>query len=688
MSLDRAPYGTWTSPITPDLVTQSGVGLAQPHCDGEWIYWLESRPAEKNRTRIVRIRHDRADGVGERGSAAASAPQDVTIGDMHVRTMVHEYGGGDYCVHRGVIYFSNFDDQRLYRLDTHEGIGHAARAHPITPEPPAPRAWRYADGAVSPDGRWIVCVRERHVQNREPYNELIVVSTSPGKQDAIRVLAEGHDFFAEPRFRADGGALAWISWDHPNMPWDGTDLRMAIFDPESGTVGTPVHVAGGRAESVVQPQWGPDGALYFTSDRSGWANLYRLVPSSGHGLPDPRTAQNVFETEAEFAGPLWMFGNANYALMNDGRIAAVFARDGLDHLGVLVPGQDAGEPMHLRRLAVPFTHYGRSTQLESDGHGQLVCVASSPTRPPHLVAIEVPGPDQVSPDSRSSANAVVPARHRTLRHSTDAHLPDAYFSKPESIEFPTEGGRTAHALFYPPTNPDYRAPDGERPPLIVKSHGGPTSATSAQLDLSLQYWTSRGFAFVDVNYGGSTGYGRAYRQRLNGQWGIVDTMDCINAARYLVKRRDADGQRLIVRGGSAGGYTTLCALVFHDVFAAGASYYGVTDLESLDEETHKFESRYNESLVGPYPEARDLYRERSPARHMHRISCPVIVFQGLEDKVVPPSQAEVVVSALREKGIPHEYVTFADEGHGFRQPENVKTSMEAELAFYRRTLGF
>ncbi len=626
-----APYGTWASPISAERVAEGGIRLTEPSVQGDTVTWRESRPAEGGRAVVVR-----ADPWTD--------ARDVTPEGFNVRDRVHEYGGGAYVVDGGTVFFVNFEDQRLYRQDP------GAEPVPITPEPPSPRAHRYADMSVAPDGRRLACVRERHEGEGLPLNEIVLVPADGSA--APRIVASGRDFFAYPRFAPDGSRLCWIAWDMPRMPWDGTELWVLDLDDDRGE---PRLVAGGPAESIFQPAWGPDGRLHFVSDRTGWWNLYREEPDGSQTALAPR--------EAEFGGPLWEFRYASYAFLSDGRIVCIWHDHGIHHLGVLDPA--SGE---LIELDLPYSCYD-PPYVDADGT-RVAFIASSPTEPPQVVTLDF------------ATRAV-----DVLRVSEDVGIDPAYLSVPEPIAFATEGG-TAYAYHYPPTNPDFVAPEGERPPLIVKSHGGPTAETVRELDLEIQYFTSRGFAVADVNYGGSTGYGRAYRERLYGHWGIVDVVDCISAARFLVERGDADPDRLVVEGGSAGGWTTLCALTFHDVFACGTSSYGVSDLEPFTTITHKFEFKYIDRLVGPWPEAAEIWRERSPVRHADRLRRPVLLLQGLEDAVVPPSQSEILVSALEANGVPHAYLTFEGEQHGFRKAERIVRSLQAELAFYGAILGF
>jgi dipeptidyl aminopeptidase/acylaminoacyl peptidase len=594
-----APYGSWRSPITADLLVEKVVRLGQLHVDGDDLYWLEGRPAERGRQVVVR--HGHGDAIPSEHGA---------------RTLVHEYGGGDYAVAGGRVVYANLADQRVYV----DGV-------PLTDDDGS----RFADFDVHPDGTRVACVRERHLDDGV-HNDVVVVSLREG---AVEVVADGRDFVSAPRWAPDG-RLAWLAWDHPNMPWDGTELFV------DGT-----QISGGTGESISQPRWAPDGALHWVSDRTGWWNLYR------EGEP-------LAPMEAEFTGPDWIFGQCTYGFLSDGRLVAAWHAPGGDRLGVL---EDDG----VRVVDTELTAFASLRPWR----GRVAAVAGSATREPAVVSLDV-------------ASGAVEVLRRSRERTVDA----GYISAPRPIEFPSEHGRTAYALFYPPRNQDFDGPPDERPPLVVRSHGGPTSSASAGLNLELQFWTSRGFAVVDVDYGGSTGYGRHYRRLLDGQWGVVDMEDCAAAARWLSEQGEVDPARLAIRGGSAGGYTTLCALTFRDEFAVGASYYGVADAEALATDTHKFESRYLDGLIGPYPTAQTSYRDRSPIHFADRLTAPLILFQGLEDKVVPPSQAEVMVEGLRRNGVLHAYVPFEGEQHGFRQAENIKRAAEAELWFYGRVLGF
>jgi len=622
------PYGSWKSPITSDLIVSETIGLGQIALDGEDVYWVEMRPAEGGRNVIVRRTPD-------------GRTTDVTPAPFNARTRVHEYGGGDFVVADGTVYFSNFTDQRLYRQDP------GAEPRPITPEADL----RYADGIIDRRRGRMICVREDHiVAGREAINTIVSLGLDGG--DSGQVLVSGNNFYSSPRLSPDGSRLAWLTWNHPNMPWDGTELWVAELKADS-SLGRTERVAGGVDESIFQPEWSPNGILYFVSDRTGWWNLYRWRD----GRVEP-----LVEMEAEFGMPQWVFGMTSYAFESANRIICAYTQQGTYRLASL--DTTAGK---LDLIETPYTQIWELRAVP----GRVVFGAGSPTEPGSIVQL-----------------GLATQQIEVLRRSSEIAIDAGYLSIPRAIEFPTEHGLTAHAFFYGPKNRDYIAPTSERPPLLVISHGGPTGATSSTLNLTIQYWTSRGIAVLDVNYGGSTGYGRVYRQRLNGQWGVVDVDDCVNGARYLVERGEVDGNRLAIRGGSAGGYTTLSALTFRDIFKAGASYFGISDLEALAKDTHKFESRYLDRLIGLYPEQRDLYKERSPIHFTHRLSCPMIIFQGLEDKVVPPNQAEKMFEAVRAKGLPVAYLPFEGEQHGFRRAENIKRALDAELYFYSKVFGF
>jgi dipeptidyl aminopeptidase/acylaminoacyl peptidase len=654
-------YGSWTTPITSELVVRAAAVLGAVAVDGDSVWWSELRPEEGGRTQVV---HKLGDGPAV----------DLLPAGFNARTAVHEYGGGAWWVRGHSLWFANWEDQRLYRL-----TGRAMPV-PVVPEPDAPRGDRWADGEVDASGRWIVVVREHHAgaSAAEVVNELVVLDGS-GELEP-RVLVSGPDFVSNPRLSPDGARMCWLQWSHPDMPWDGTELMVASVEwtATGPQLHSPVVVAGrphrapggtGDGESVFQPRWHPDGSLWFVSDRTGWGNLYRWVPDEAGGEVEPRV-----QMEAEIGVPQWVFGQSRYAFLDDGRVVFAYQSNGLDHLAVEAPDGSAGD-LDVRYTAI--------ASVEAVGDG-VVFIGASAVAEPAVVCV----PLLPAGDEAGGARAGAP---EIIRPPRDLGLDPSWFSVPEAIDFPTSGGRTAHALFYPPTNPDAagrEAGAGDRPPLLVFIHGGPTGAARPMLQLGIQYWTSRGFAVVDVNYGGSTGYGREYVRQLDDNWGIIDLDDCVAAARWLADQGRVDPDRLAIRGGSAGGYTTLAALAFRDTFAAGASHFGVADLEALATETHKFESRYLDGLIGPYPERRDLYVERSPIHHVEGIERPLIVLQGLEDEVVPPNQAEMIVDALRRKGVPVAYLTFEGEQHGFRQAANIRRALDAELSFYGQVFGF
>jgi dipeptidyl aminopeptidase/acylaminoacyl peptidase len=629
-----APYGSWRSPIGADMVSVASVGMTMTTIDRGVVWWLESRPAEEGRVVLVRCE-------------PGSEPVDASPDGFNVRTTVHEYGGGAALVDRGVAFCSNFEDQRLYRLDPGKG--------PVPITPASEGRERYADSRITPDGRWLLCVRERHPDPDDPagvVNELAAVSADGSVEP--RTIASGRDFYAAPRISPDGDRICWLEWDHPWMPWDGCELVVGDLG-EDGSIGHVRRVAGRAGEeSIFQPSWSPAGDLHFVSDRTGWWNLYRERDGRQEAL---------HPAEAEFGWPQWLFGSSTYGFLGDGRIGCLWGRDGVQHVGILDP--PTGE---LFDLDVPHTAMWPWLDAADD---LIAFAGGGPGIPDEVVLLDV-----------STGSTEV------LRSSAAADLDDPDISVPRQIAFPTEDGSTAFAHFYPPRNRDVVGPEDERPPLIVMSHGGPTAQATPRFSLEKQFWTSRGFAVVDVNYGGSTGFGRAYRERLNGTWGVVDTADCIAAPRWLASQGEVDGSRLLITGGSAGGYTTLCALTMHHVFAAGTSYFGLADLESFATGgTHKFESSYLTTLVGPYPEEAERYRARSPIHATDGISCPMLLLQGGQDRVVPPRQAEVMVEALRRKGLPYAYLLFEEEQHGFRNAEAIRRALEAELSFYAQVLG-
>ncbi|MEZ5236974.1 MAG: prolyl oligopeptidase family serine peptidase [Acidimicrobiales bacterium] len=646
----QAPYGSWSSPISAELIVSAAVGLGDVWVDGAHTWWSELRPTEAGRVELVR------DGV------------DLLGAPFSARTRVHEYGGGAWWLHGETVYFANWSDQRLHRLDPD---GTAPR--PITPEPAVPAGLRYADGRVSPDRRWIVCIREDHEAaaggtgvegggHAEPVNAVVALPAD-GSGPPV-VLHDAHDFVSSPRLSADGSWLTWVAWNHPNMPWDDTELWVARF-ADGAISDARCLIAASAGESIVQPEWGPDGNLYFCSDRSNWWNLYRFSCGRDEGpvgFPVPLTT-----LDSEIALPGWVFGRSRYGFDADGA-SVVFAHGGDEHLhlGVL--------ELATHRLTTIETGLAtfEALRVRTGPNGmEVVGVGAGFATEAAVLAISLPD-----------------GQLRRIRPPRVLDLPDGIVSTPEHISFPSVGGRQAHAWFYPPANPAFTAPAGELPPLVVLSHGGPTASANPSLSLSIQYWTSRGFAVVDVDYGGSTGYGRAYRKLLERAWGIVDVEDCCAAAEWLAAQGRCDAGRMVIRGGSAGGFTTLAALTFRSTFKAGASHYGIGDLAALVAETHKFEARYCDGLIGPYPADAAVYEARSPIHHTEGLDCPLILLQGSEDVIVPPSQSRAMAAALEAKGIPHAYLEFEGEQHGFRQAANIVKALESELSFYAQVFHF
>ena len=623
-----APFGSWNSPISADLITAGTVRVGQIVLDGNDIYWVEMRPSERGRNIIIKRSLD-----GEKA--------DMTSPEFNVRTRAHEYGGGAFIIKNETIYFVNDKDQRIYRQKPYK------KPEAITPDKP----YCFADLMVDETRGQLIAVLEDHSDpTKEAVSAIAAISLIEGNE--IKTLASGNDFYSSLCLSPDNKKLAWLCWNHPNMPWDGTKLFVADHDND-GSLRNLQKVAGGPDESIFQPQWSPDGILYFVSDKSNWWNICRWQDDE---------VQPVCERSAEFGVPQWIFGMSTFAFESSDKIICTFFEKSQWHIGAL--NVDSGS---LDIIETPFTEI---QQLRSDTN-KTVFIGGTPIITPAIVCL----------DSKTQEFEII-------HESSQVKVKTTYFSRPEIIEYQTGNNLPAHAYFYAPQNLDYDLPNDQLPPLIVRSHGGPTGSATTSLDLKIQFWTSRGFALLDVNYGGSTGYGREYRQRLNAQWGIMDVEDCINAAKYAVAKGWVDKNLVAIAGGSAGGFTTLCALTFHDFFKAGASYYGVSDLEALVKETHKFESHYLNKLIGAYPERRDLYLKRSPIHFTDQLSCPVILLQGLEDKVVPPNQAEMMVNALRKKGLPVAYITFEGEQHGFRQAKNIKKALEAELYFYSKIFGF
>lgn len=647
MDPESAPYGTWQSPITADMLASASRPLSFPGFAGEELWWVEGRTEESGRSTVMRRASD--------GSVHELLPA-----PWSARNRVHEYGGRPWVaapVAGGyTLVFTHWGDQRIYRLDPGATVPAV-----LTPRPDEPAGLRYSDLVVGPDGAEVWAVREQHHGDTITRHIVAVPidGSAAGDPSEIDELVSGSDFLAYPRPSADGRRLAWLAWDHPNMPWDAAELRVGEITSD-GTVEKWSTVFGGPGASAFQPEWAGPDALYVVGERTGWWNLYR-VPLDGDAEP-------LCERTQEFGAPLWMLGFATYAPLADGRLAVVHQRPDGAALGVLDP-----KKAELDDLELPYSAW--APLLASDGH-RVADVAGSTTSPQGIVLVD-PG------DHKSTAAEVV-------RWSTDPdELPEStYLPDVEPVTLTGPGDRDIHANVYPPKNPRFTAPDAERPPYVVIVHGGPTGQSDAILDLRKAYFTSRGIGIVDVNYGGSTGYGREYRERLREQWGIVDVEDCVAAVQSLVDSGAADGDRLAIRGGSAGGWTVLAAVTTTDTFACGASYFGVAELLTFAETTHDFESRYLDGLIGPLPATRDRYVERAPLSHVDDVRCPVLLLQGLEDAIVPPHQAELFREALERKGIPHAYLAFEGEQHGFRKAETIIESTEAELSFYGQVMGF
>jgi len=638
-----APYGSWHSPISVELVAGSAISISEAWAGLEDAYWLESRPAQGGRRTLLRRT---VDGV----------TRELTPEPFRVGNKVHEYGGGSFLTDGDVVVVSSHADGRLYLVDR-EGV---EAPQPLTPEGP----WRYADLRLDPRAPCLAAVRETHdaadpKDHRKVVNEIVALALD-GSDGPGRVLVSGPDFVSSPRFSPDGRWLAWLEWDLPFMPWDASRLRVALVR-EDGTLGDARTLAGGDGISVAQPEWSPSGVLHVVSDETGWWNLYAF-DGDGSGLPaGPKRA--VAPMAAEFAEPAWVFGDALYAFTPDGGILAAPRIDGRDRLVRI----DAAGTVH--EVETPFTEF---EALHVRGETAVV-IAAGPHDAAALLRLDARTGEPVGVLARALPTPLDPAV-----------LPEA-----EAITFPTAGGAAAHGLFFAPANAHAAAPEGEKPPLLVLIHGGPTGSAWSALSLDRAFFTSRGIAVVDVNYRGSDGFGRPYRDALNGGWGVVDVEDAVAAAQYLVARGDVDPARLAIRGGSAGGYTTMACLAFRpEVFAAGISLFGIADLELIHEDTHKFESRYEEQLVGPWDGDRTVWRERSPIHSLDRIAAPLLLLQGLDDRVVPPSQLDVVEAAFRQRGHPYVAIRFEGEGHGFRKAESRRAQLRAELGFLARVFGF
>ena len=626
-----AYYGAWESQISTESIVSDSINLGDVFVSDGNIFWQEMRPLEGGRYTIM---HQSEDG----------AKHEILPKSYNARTRVHEYGGGAFLVHKCEVYFSNFSDQQVYKTTLTDD-----EPSQVTHDP----TFRFADGVMDSKNARIIYVAERHDGKREPVNSLVSVNLANAGE--ITPITSGADFYSSPVISPDGKTLAWIQWNHPNMPWDSTELYIA--DLEENGIRDARKILG-QGESICHPVWSPSGVLHYVSDISGWWNIHKYENSVSH---------NLTPYEAEFAQAQWALGVRFYDFINDGQILCSYNELGFWKIGLLDT-----VTFELSDIdAIPgITEINRSGLKANKG--KALFAAGSPDTSYTLYLYQPEG---------------VPKLNK-VQESTRTEIESAHFSKPQPVKYMTSDEQECHAFYYPPLNVNYEAPESTRPPLIILSHGGPTGATSNTLNLGIQYWTNRGFAILDVNYRGSTGYGTNYRKALNGNWGISDVDDCVSGGKYLVSEGLVDPEKIAIKGGSAGGFTTLACLAFTDFFKAGASYYGVSDLTALAEETHKFESRYLDSMVGKYPEETQKYVERSPINHTDNLSCPVILFQGLEDKIVLPNQSQKMYSSLKSKGIPVSYLEFEGEQHGFRKSENIQKTLEAEFYFYSRVFGF
>lgn len=616
--MNKNQYGHWSSPITPELLTAQGIRISDPQSVGNRLYWLETRPQEKGRNVLV-CEHE-----GKR--------TDIFVAPLSVRTRAQEYGGSSYLATESCIFYVQDSDQRLYQYNIA-----TQKSHALTPD----GAFRYADFCIDNTRQRLLVVRENYTDNsHSPSADIIAIDL---KTFAIKTITQGADFYSNPRLSPDGNHLSYLQWFHPQMPWDGTECVLAQLN-ENGEVIHEKIIAGSRTESIFQPQWSSSGDLYFVSDRSDWWNIYHW---------DGEQAEAIYPLTAEFATPQWVFGMSTYGFLNNADIFCCYSQMGRWHLGVINTVTQQFTKIDSEFCDISAIHCRNNSAW---------FLAASATQGTQLYCF--------------NGNAI------STVSKNETSIPAEYIAHAQAIEFPTRDNETAHAFFYAPTNSRATPAPNSRPPLLVMCHGGPTGATETGLNLKIQFWTSRGFAVLDINYRGSTGYGREYRDRLKNNWGITDVIDACSGVDYLIAQEKIDSSKIAIRGSSAGGYTALAALTFSDTFKAGASLYGIGDLEALAKDTHKFEAHYLDSLVGAYPQEQETYRERSPIHHIEQLNCPVIFLQGLQDKVVPPSQAEAMVNALTSKGIYTEYITFAEEAHGFRQAQTIQRALEAELAFY------
>ena len=625
----QSQYGSWESIFTPEKIIEGGLRFNEIRIDNQDIYFLEGRPSESGRSVIIKHNKD-------------GTTTDIIPKKFNSRNAVHEYGGGSFTVKDEIVFFTNWEDQLIYKVS-------ADKITPITEPSDIPMGIRYADLTLSNDGKWIFCVRETHIKDKEAQNEIVAVSTISSE---IIVLASGRDFYSSPRPNPISNQICWLEWDHPNMPWDGNELYIADFDSQK--ISNKLKIDGSTNISIVQPEWTDKGELIYISDDSGWWNLKKY---------SDQKISDILSEEIDHGGPAWQFGFRTYFIYED----CIFLKGSLNdkNKGLIRKISLSGEIIE----EIQINHTSISDL--SFCNDNAIYIGASPTTSSQVCSL----------DLRSSNLDI-------LKESNTIYIDNEEISIAEEIIFDTTSNDMSYAYFYKPINKKFEGLKNEKPPLLVISHGGPTGSTSNSLNLSVQYWTNRGFAVVDVNYRGSTGYGRKYRDALKGNWGVYDTEDCIAAVDFLSNRGLVDSSRVAIKGGSAGGYTTINALTFHKRFAVGATYYGIADLSVFIADTHKFESRYLDSLIGKYPEEKEKYYNRSAINFTDQLSCPMIIFQGTEDKIVPPSQAEIMAQGLRDKKIPFSLIMYEGEQHGFRKSENIKSSLESELFFYSKVLKF
>ena len=614
----KIPYGFWPSTITSDYLTAQSVRYSELKLHADKIYWLENRPHEKGRSVLVCYENE--------------AVYELLPSSFSVRTRAQEYGGSCYCLAENIIYFVNDQDQAVYQFNQD-----TQQSQQISPNGP----YRYADLMIDDKHQQLIAVREHyHDKNTHPLSEIIAINLH---DHSLTIVVTGDDFYSNPQVSPCGNYFSYLSWNHPQMPWDGSCCYLSHLDAKGNIVSTQL-IAGSTTESIFQPQWSPSGQLYFVSDRNNWWNIYAW---------DDNKIHCIHQMNAEFATPQWVFGMSTYGFLDDTKIFCCYTQNGQWNLAII--------NTNTRQFTSIENNFCDISGVVTNNH-QAAFIATTATETNRIFLYK-----------EGKINAIT---------HTKQNVKSADIAKVQPITFPTDNNETAYGFYYPPTNSLYSM-DNKKPPLIILCHGGPTGACETGFNPKIQFWTSRGFAVIDVNYHGSTGYGKQYRDSLKNNWGIKDVADVCRAAEYAISQHWADPHNIIIRGSSAGGFTVLAALTFSDTFSLGCSLYGIGDLEALAKDTHKFEAHYLDQLIGPYPEAKNTYQQRSPIHHTEKLNCPVIFFQGLKDKVVPPDQAEAMVKALQKKNIAVEYITFAEEGHGFRQADNIKILYEKELAFYR-----